>query len=148
MLYILLFCLMDCSLTTPCVTELRLQSCLNLSAFSLLHVFLCVRPCQLQVLDLTGIPGLTEKSAVLIATSCVGLELLDLSGFWGPLLCLMCVQKIISGCPKLIWFDLCPYIPHSPVWEDLLCEHGGIDNRRIHFGPYIERVVAAHRDVD
>ncbi len=67
--------------STPLLTELRLNSCPNLSTFSLLQGFLCVRPKQLKVLDVTGVPGLTEQSTVELATCCAALEMLDMSGF-------------------------------------------------------------------
>ena len=133
---------------TPFLTELRLQSCPNLSAFTLLQVFLCTPPPLLKVLDLTGAPGLNERTAVQLVTACKSLEYLDLSGSWGPLLCMTCVHKVIRECPKLTWCDVCPYIPQSPVWVHFLAAHGTVDNRRISFGPYIVRIVEVNRDVD
>ncbi len=133
---------------TPLLTELRLQSCPNLSAFTLTHGFVCTRPPMLKVLDITGVPGLNEQTAVQLATSCKALEQLDMSGAWGPLLCMTCVQRVIRGCPKLSWFNVSPYIPQSPVWEDVLTAAGGVENRVVQFGPYITRIVAANKDID
>ncbi len=45
------------------LTELRLNSCPNLSAFSLLQAFLCARPDQLKVLDVTGLSVTALRTA-------------------------------------------------------------------------------------
>ncbi len=49
---------------------------------------------------------------------------------------------------KLTWFDVCPYIPQSPVWEDVLAQGGGVENRVVLFGPYMSRIVPAHQEAD
>ncbi len=103
---------------------------------------------MLTVLDLTGVPGLTEKSAVEIATSCKALEIFDLSGYWGPMLCVTCVQKIITKCTQLRWIDICPYIPQSPSWVELLAEKGGVENRVVHFGCHVTTLVEAEQESD
>ncbi len=128
---------------TPRLTELRLNSCPNLSAFSLLQGFLCARPNQLKVLNVTGVPGLTEQSAVQLATSCENLEEFDMSGFWGPLICITCVQRIVKGCKALSWFDFLLYIPQSPAWGDLVDKNGGVLDRVVRFGPYVTCILAA-----
>ncbi len=127
--------------TAPLLSELKLRSCPNMSAFTLLQGFLCGCPKKLMTLDLTGVPGLSEPSAVQIATSCEALESLDMSGFWGPLLCVLCTKKIISGCPQLKWFDLCPYRPHILQWQDLLAEYKDAKKRKVCFSPYVTHVL-------
>ncbi len=133
---------------TPLLSELHLQSCPNLSAFTLIQGFLCALPRNLKVLDVTGVAGLNEQSAITLATTCEALEKLDMSGYWGAWLCVNCVKKIVTGCPQLAWFDLCPYIAQSPSWVQLLLEQGGVNNRVITFGPYVQRLVAANQDLD
>ena len=133
---------------TPYLLELQLCSCPNISASTLLQGFLCAQPRHLKVLDLTGVPGLTEPSAVQIATSCATLEKLDLSGYWGPLLCVSCVWKVLKQCCALKWLDCCPYIPSAVQCVELIEEYGALAKRQASFGPFMSHAISIDEDMD
>ncbi len=130
----------------PQVVELRLSSCPNLCSFSLMQGFMYARPSALTTLCLTGVPGLDEQAAVHITTSCCVLTVFDISGVWGPYMCLSCVCKVICKCRNLIWFDFCPHKPKRQGWVTLLSEHGECQTRIVRFGPFVCGVVGVDDD--
>ncbi len=132
----------------PLVSELILNSYPSLCVFSLMQGFQCAQPACLKTLILTGVPGLDEQSVVLIATSCARLEKLDISGAWGPYLCLPCAHKIIGTCTKLTWFDFVARKPSRNGWKQLLMWHGSCQNRKVRFGPFISAHVGVDPDTE
>ena len=133
---------------TPLIQKLHLESCPNLCAFSLMQGFMCAKPRLLHTLILTGVPSLDEQSAVSIAKSCVNLATLDISGAWGPFLCLTCASGIIETCCKLKWFDFCARDPKRIEWVQCLSQHGIGEERKLIFGPFISTTVGVEQDTD
>ncbi len=132
----------------PQIVELQLSSCPNLCSFSLMQGFMCAQPSALSVLSLTGVPGLDEHAVVRIASSCKALKNFDISGVWGPYMCVNCVQKIIRSCPHLMWLDFCPHRLKRQGWMTLLSQHGLCAGRVVRFGLFVSTAVGVDDDSD
>ncbi len=130
----------------PVLQELVLESCPNICVFSLMQGFQCAKPKMLRTLILTGVPGLNEDAAVRISGSCANLAKFDISGVWGPYLCLPCANNIIEKCSQLVWFDFCARNPKRIGWQQLLTAR--ITVRRLCFGPFITTSVGVDQDTD